>query len=164
MSRIWIVVGAVLLVAATALTLAGVTHANHFGRRWGGGPLRAMARELDLTDIQKQQIKAIWQTEKPAVAGLLRELADEQKDMNLANAAAKFDENSIAPIASRQAATLSKLMIEKEKVISTIYLTVLTPDQRIRADRWRAKWPSRLEEMADRIADGGHRRSRSSPP
>ena len=152
MSRIWIVLGAVLLLAAAALTLARVAHANHFGRHWGG-PLRVVARELDLTDTQKQQIKAIWQTERPAVASLVRELADEQKDMNLADAAGKFDENSIAPIANRQATTLTKLMIEKEKVISTIYMAVLTPEQRTRADRWRAKWPSQLEEIADRIAN-----------
>jgi Spy/CpxP family protein refolding chaperone len=151
MNRIWIVLGAVLLLAASALTLARVAHANRLGRHWGG-PLRVVARELDLTDTQKQQIKAIWQTERPAVAGLVRELANEQKDMNLADAARKFDESSLAPIANRQAVTLTKLMIEKEKVISTIYMTVLTPEQRTRADRWRAKWPSRLEEIADRIA------------
>lgn len=152
MSRIWIVLGAVLLLAAATLTLGRVAHANHFGRYWGG-PLRVVARELDLTDTQRQQIKGIWQMEKSAVAGLVRELADEQKDMNLADAARKFDENSIAPIANRQAVTLTKLMIEKEKVVSTIYMRVLTPEQRTRADRWRAKWPSRLEEFANRIAN-----------
>jgi Spy/CpxP family protein refolding chaperone len=152
MRRTWIVLGAVLLIAAAALTLARVAHANHLGRYWGG-PLRVMARELDLTDTQRQQIKAIWETERPAVAALVRELAGEQKDMNLADAAGKFDENSISPIAIRQATTLTKLMIEKEKVISTIYVRVLTPEQRTRADRWRAKWPSRLEEIADRIAN-----------
>jgi len=152
MSRIWIVLGVVLLLATATFTLARVAHANHFGRHWGG-PLRVVARELDLTDTQKQQIKAIWQTERLAVAGLVRELADEQKDMDLADAAGKFDENSISPIANRQAVTLTKLMIEKEKVISTIYTRVLTPEQRTRADSWRAKWPSRLEEIANRIAN-----------
>ena len=126
--------GAILLATAAALTLARVAHAKHFGQHWGG-PLRMVVRELDLTNTQKQQIKAIWQTERPALAGLVRELADEQKDMNIADAAGKFDESSIAPIANRQAVTLTKLMIEKEKVISTIYMTVLTPEQRARADR-----------------------------
>jgi Spy/CpxP family protein refolding chaperone len=162
MSRIWIVLGAVLLIAAATVTLARVAHANYSGRHWGG-PLRVVARELDLTDSQKQQIKVIWQTERPAVAALVRELADEQKDMNLADAADKFDENSIAPIANRQAATLTKLMIEKEKVISTIYTTVLTPEQRTRADRWRAKWPSKLEAIADRIANQGRVTTGFSP-
>ncbi|HMJ23420.1 MAG TPA: hypothetical protein VK513_15995 [Terriglobales bacterium] len=57
MSRIWIVLGAVLL-APDALTLARVVRANHFGWHWGG-PLRVVARELDLTDTQRQQIKGI---------------------------------------------------------------------------------------------------------
>jgi hypothetical protein len=54
-------------------------------------------------------------------------------------------------------------MIEKEKVISTIYMTVLTPEQRTRADHWRAKWPSRLEEIADRIAKQGRGTPGPSP-
>jgi Spy/CpxP family protein refolding chaperone len=103
-------------------------------------------------DAQKQQIKAIWQKERPAVAGLVRELAEEQKDLNLASAEGKPDENAMAPIAKRQTVTVMKLMIEKEKVISNIY-TVLTPDQRTKADRWREQWPSRLEKIADRIAN-----------
>ena len=155
MRRLWIVLGVAVLVAVAALTLVGAAHANRFGRHWGG-PLRVAARELDLTDTQKQQIKAIWQMERPAVAALVRELADEQKAMNLANARDKFAESSIAPIANRQAATLTKLMIEKERVISTIYMTVLTPEQRTRADRWREEWPSRLEKIADRIGKEEH--------
>src|SRR5882724_3435754 len=102
MNRIWIVLGAVLLLATATFTLARVAHANHFSRHWGG-PLRVVARELDLTDTQKQQIKAIWRTERPAVASLVRELADEQKDIDLAGAGGKFDANSITPIANRQA-------------------------------------------------------------
>jgi Spy/CpxP family protein refolding chaperone len=152
MSRIWIVLGAVLLVAAAALTLSRVAQANHFGRRWGG-PLRVVARELDLTDTQRQQIKAIWQAERPAVAGLVRELANEQEDMNLADDGGKYDEGKIEPIANRQAVTFTKLTMEKEKVISTIYVNVLTPEQRTKADRWRAKWPSRIAEIANRIAN-----------
>jgi hypothetical protein len=68
----------------------------------------------------------------------------------------QFDENSIAPIANRRAATLTRLMIEKEKVISAICMRVLTPEQRIRSDRWRAQWSSRLEEIADLIANEEH--------
>jgi Spy/CpxP family protein refolding chaperone len=152
MRKLWIALGIVLLLAVAALALARGAHANHFSRRWGG-PLRVVARELDLTDTQKQQIKAIWRAERPTVASLVRELADEQKDIDLAGAGGKFDANSIASIANRQAATLTRLMIEKEKVISTIYTTVLTPEQKNRADHWRAKLPSRLEEIANRIAN-----------
>jgi periplasmic protein CpxP/Spy len=151
MRRIWLVLVAILLASAAALTFVRVAHANRFGRHWGG-PVRMISRELDLSDAQKQQIKAIWQKERPAVAGLVRELAEEQKDLNLASAEGKPDENAMAPIANRQTVTVMKLMIEKEKVISNIY-TVLTPDQRTKADRWREQWPSRLEKIADRIAN-----------
>jgi Spy/CpxP family protein refolding chaperone len=149
MRRIWLVLVAILLASAAALTFVRVAHASRFGRHWCG-PERVVTRELGLTDTQKQQIKAIWQKERPAVAGLVRELAAEQKDMNLAGAEGKRDENAMAPIANRQTVTVMKLMIEKEKVISDIY-TVLTPDQRTKADRWREQWPSRLEKIADRI-------------
>lgn len=162
MTRIWIVLGAVLLLGAATLTLTRVAHANRFGR-YCGGPLRVVARELDLTDTQKQQIKAIWQAERPAVATLIRELADEQKDMNLADEGGKYDESKMEPIANRQAMTFTKLSMEKEKVISTIYVKVLRPEQRNKADRWRAKWPSRLEEIASQIANEEHVTPSPSP-
>jgi hypothetical protein len=57
------------------------------------------------------------------------------------------------PIANRQAVTFTKLSMEKEKMITMIYVNVLTPEQRSKADRWRAKCPARLEEIASRIAD-----------
>jgi hypothetical protein len=66
---------------------------------------------------------------------------------------ANITRNIIATIANGQAVKLTKLMIEKEKIISTICMTVLTPEQRTRVNGWRAKWPSRLEEIADRIAN-----------
>jgi hypothetical protein len=55
-------------------------------------------------------------------------------------------------IANQEALTLTKLLVEKEKLQSTIYTTVLTPEQRTKADRWRQQWPSRLDGIANRIA------------
>ena len=155
MRKTWIVLVAVLLVATAALAVARAVHPHHFGR-YCGSPLRVVARELALTDTQQQQIKTIWQTERLAVAALVGELANEQREMNLANEGGKYDEKTMDPIANRQAVTFTKLSMEKEKVISTVYMNVLTPEQRIKADRWRAKWPARLEEIARRIASDEH--------
>jgi Spy/CpxP family protein refolding chaperone len=41
-----------------------------------------VARQLDLTDNQKSQIKTIWEGERPNIAEVVRELASEQKEMD----------------------------------------------------------------------------------
>jgi Spy/CpxP family protein refolding chaperone len=134
------------------ITVSRASYPQRFG--WHDhGPLGFIANQLELSDAQKTQLKAIWQAESPTVASLLREFAAEQKQMNAASAE-NLDGSKIQLIAKTEGSTLAiaKLLVEKEKLQSTIYTTVLTPVQRTQADRWRQQWPSRLEGIADRMA------------
>jgi Spy/CpxP family protein refolding chaperone len=88
----------------------------------------------------------------PTVVSLIREFASEQKQMNAISTEGGYDPVGIGAIANSQAVTLAKLLVEKEKLVPTIYTNVLTPEQRIKADRWRQQLPSRLNEIADQIA------------
>jgi Spy/CpxP family protein refolding chaperone len=110
-----------------------------------------MARELDLSSKQKTQIQSIWQGEKPAVTSLVRELAGESKEMDVATAHGVLDEGKVQEIAGRQGATIAQLLVEKEKLRSQIYTTVLNPDQRMKADKLEERWHSRLDQMASRL-------------
>jgi len=56
-----------------------------------------------------------------------------------------------AALPNNQALTLAKLIVENERLASTIYTTILTPEQRAKADRWRQQLPSRLDGIADRM-------------
>jgi Spy/CpxP family protein refolding chaperone len=122
-----------------------------FGHRWGHhfGPMGYVAHELDLNDAQQKQIRTMWQTEKPAVSGLVQELAAESKEMDAATAKGNLDEGKVQEIAARQGATIAKLLVEKEHFKSKVYTTVLTPGQRTKADELQARWHERMGHMGN---------------
>jgi Spy/CpxP family protein refolding chaperone len=144
---------------ALSVLLAGITFARadgQLGRRWCAhhGAYGYLAHELNLNDTQRSQIKSIWEGEKPNVLALVRELSAENKEMDAASAQGNFDAGKIQPIADRQAATIAKLLVEKEKLRAQIYSTVLTPDQRSKADKLQERWHSRLDRIVTHLESG----------
>jgi Spy/CpxP family protein refolding chaperone len=146
---IWSFAAIVLAVAGVAIARANVWGWNgYLGHRWGH--FRAMgfvARELNLSHEQKQQIRSMWQTERPAVSGLLQEFAAESKEMDQATVNANLDESKVEEIARRQGETLTRLLVEKEHFKAKIYTTVLNPEQRTKADALQSHWHERLDHI-----------------
>ena len=138
-----------LAVAGIAIARASVPGWHgYYGHRWGHfGAMGYVAHELNLSNAQRQQIRSLWQTERPTVSGLVQEFAAESKEMDRATANGKFDESSVQEIASRQGATLSKLLVEKEHFTTTIYTSVLNRDQRTKADKMQSRWHDRLDHF-----------------
>jgi Spy/CpxP family protein refolding chaperone len=95
----------------------------------------------------------MWQSEKPTISGLVQELAAEGKEMDAATVQGNVDESKVQEIASRQGATIAKLLVEKEHFKAKIYTTVLTPEQRTKADELQARWHERMEHMGDRLQE-----------
>ena len=154
MKRALIILGCVLVVV-----IAGIAIARADAPRWHrwhrGFPLAYVSHQLNLSGAQESQIKTIMQGERPAVAILVREFAAEGREMDAATAQGNADEARVQEIAARQGATLAKFMVEKEHVKTKIYTTVLTADQRTKADELLSKWPSHLEKVADRLERDG---------
>jgi Spy/CpxP family protein refolding chaperone len=103
-----------------------------------------ISHELNLNDTQRQQIRTLWEQEKPTVSGLVQELSAESKEMDAATANGNADESKVQEIASRQGQTIAKLLVEKEHFKSKVYTTVLTPQQRTKADEMQARWHERM--------------------
>lgn len=144
---IWSGVAVLVVVAGLAIARADVRgwHGCWGHRRWGHfGPMGYVAHELKLNDTQQQQIRTLWQQEKPAVSGLVQELSAESKEMDAATAKGNVDESKVQEIASRQGQTIAKLLVEKEHFKSKVYMTVLTPEQRTKADEMQARWHERM--------------------
>ena len=141
------------------LIVAGIAIARAEGRPWhrwchGGwdfGPLGYVAHELNLNDEQQSQIKSIWEAERPAIASLVREFSAQNKDMDAATAQGNMDQAKVQEIADRQGATVAQILVERERLKSKIYSTVLTPEQRTKADALQARFHSRLDQMADKL-------------
>lgn len=146
-----------VVVAVVAIAGLAVARANTqgwrghgcFGHRWGHwGPAAYVGHELGLNDAQRKQIASMWQTEKPAVAGLVQELAAENREMHGATANGTNDESKVQEIAARQGATISKLIVEKEHFTAKVYANVLTADQRTKADKLQGEWSERFEHFS----------------
>jgi hypothetical protein len=67
--------------------------------------------------------------------------------MDEANAKGNLDENKVQEIATRQGVTVAKLLVEKEHFKQKIYGTVLTPEQRTKADELQSRWHERMDLM-----------------
>jgi Spy/CpxP family protein refolding chaperone len=144
---------AILLCVAVLLGVTGVAVARANVQGWHGcsgyrwGPFDAMghmAHELNPSNVQKQQM---WQAEHPAVSGLLQEFSAEIEEMDRAGANGNSDESKVQEIATRQGATLLKLLLEKEHFKTKIYASVLDPEQRSKADKLQSQWHERLDHI-----------------
>ncbi len=146
--------------AAVLLAVAGVAIARANARGWNGcfghreghfGAIGYVAHELNLSNAQREQIRSIWRTERPAVSGLLQEFAAQGKEMDQATANVNLDEGKVQEIAARQGATLAKLLVEKEHFKTKVYMTVLNPEQRTKADALQSRWHERLDRIGKRM-------------
>jgi Spy/CpxP family protein refolding chaperone len=159
MKRYMIWASVALLLVATGIIVA---RADGSGRhRWGRGgwshhgPLGYVAHELNLSDAQKAQIKSMWEAERPTVKSLVQELASETKEMDSVTAQGGLDDSKVEAIAARQGGTIAKLLVEKERLKSKIYTSILNSEQRTKADELQKRWHSRLNHVATRIEGGG---------
>ncbi|HEX6496516.1 MAG TPA: Spy/CpxP family protein refolding chaperone [Acidobacteriaceae bacterium] len=151
---LWSAVIVLVIAAGVAIARADARGWHGcFGHRWGAhfGPMGYISHELNLNDAQRKQIQSMWQTEKPAISGLVHELAAEGKEMDDATAKGNLDEGKVQEIASRQGETIAKLLVEKEHFKSKIYTTVLTPEQRTKADELQSRWHDHLDHMGERL-------------
>ena len=155
MKRVMIWSSVALLLVAIGIIVARADGSGQHGwdgRGWSHhGPLGYVAHELNLSDAQKSQIKSMWEAERPTVASLVQELASEGKEMDTVTAQGSLDESKVQAIAARQGETIAKLLVEKERLKSKIYTSVLNPEQRTKADELQKTWHSRLDHVAARI-------------
>lgn len=96
------------------------------------------------------RIQALWQAERPTISANLHEVLAENKEMNAI--ATQGNPEQVQATADREAATIAKLLLEKVSLQSTIYSTVLIPEQRVKADELQKKWEARLDRVADHFA------------
>ena len=155
MKRITFIAAAVVVLFLTAFVVVRAeTREGHSwcGHRWHHlGPASYLARQLKLSDAQRAQIGTLWQAERPTLSAHIHELLAENNEMNTISATANPDETEIQKIADREANTIGTMLVEKARLQSKIYSTVLSPEQRAKADELQKKWESHLNRFADRL-------------
>ncbi|HZS09993.1 MAG TPA: Spy/CpxP family protein refolding chaperone [Blastocatellia bacterium] len=138
------------IAAITAFATRGnMATAQGPGQGPGGPPHRHppgppdggfLLRLLDLTDAQKEQIKAIEEAEDAKAEPYLKQLEDAHKALDDATARGQFNEAQVRSIAASQAQAIIELIVLKARKDAAIY-QVLTPEQRARLDRLREERP-----------------------
>jgi len=111
-----------------------------------GGHMGYMAKALNLTDAQKEQIKSIWQTNRASSGPLMQHLQQNRIAMLTATSGGAFDQAKVTALANQQAQLMAQLMVQKQSIQSQIYNQVLTPEQRTAADQMRQKQVTRMTE------------------
>lgn len=159
MKRVAIFSSVALLLVLVSIIVARADGPAQY--RWGGppwghtGPLGYVAHQLNLSDAQKSEIKSMWEAEQPTIGPIVQELAAESKEMDAATAQGSLDEGKVQAIAAQQGETIAKLLVEKERLKSKVYNSVLTPEQRTKADQLQKTWHSRLNHIASSMESGG---------
>jgi protein CpxP len=132
-NRILVIAGlAVLIVAAAIFALAQ----EHRGEKMRGGPaemLEHISRELNMTDAQKEQAKAILESNRAASEARHAKLEEIHKQIEAATANGQFDEATVRPLANQQAQLMADEMVDHMQMHSKLY-SLLTPEQKTKAD------------------------------
>ena len=152
---------AVLVIGATIFAVAQGPEQMRKMHSYGRGPhghgdmLEHMARELNLTDAQKQQVKGVMEATESSAQGIHAKMEEIHKQIEAATANGQFDETQVRTLANQQAQIQADMMVEHLRAKSKIF-AVLTPEQRTKA-----------EEMHQRMGPGGPggpRRRQGPPP
>jgi protein CpxP len=148
---------ALLLCGATILAYAqgpgpeGKPFAGEPGHGHGFG---FMARELNLTDAQKAQIKTIMQANHASMKTVAQQMAQNRAALLTATANGAYDPAKIQVLAAQQAQLEAAMIVNREAVQHQIYTQVLTSDQQAKAEQLRTQELSRINEHIQKMASG----------
>lgn len=138
-------IGAAVLLGVAALLAQGM-----HGR---GGPmgfdfdrmLSFYADKLDLSSAQQDQIKAIWEKEKPTLQPLMQQMRENHTAMNALQASGPFDEAKTRALATQNAQTMIELQVQHARVKSEM-MQVLTADQKTEFQQLQAEHQGRMHD------------------
>jgi periplasmic protein CpxP/Spy len=126
---------AALLVGATVFALA--QHPGMGEKMRGHGPgdmVEHISRELNLTDAQKDQVKALLEAQRATEEERHTKLDDLRKQIDAATANGQFDENTVRNLANQQSQLMTDQMVDHLRLHSKIY-SLLTAEQKTKADQ-----------------------------
>jgi periplasmic protein CpxP/Spy len=137
-------IGAALLLGVAVLFAQGM-HGHGGPDGMFGHMLNYYADALDLTSAQQDQIKAIWQKEKPTMKPLMQQMHQNHAAMDALINNGAFDEAKTRALATQNAQTMIELQVQHARVKSEM-LQVLTADQKTKYQQLEAKHEARMEK------------------
>jgi protein CpxP len=153
----------IVIVSVMALMLCGaamIAYAQgpeggpHHG--WGGpgGGMGFLARELNLTDAQKAQVKTIMQANHANMKPIKQQMEQNRAAMLAATANGAYDAAKIQALANQQAQLQAAMIVQHESLKHQIYTQVLTSEQQAKAEQLRTEEINRITERLQKMASG----------
>ena len=102
---------------------------------------------LDLSSAQQDQVKAIWEKEKPVVQPLLQQMRQNRANMLALEASGPFDEAKTRALATQNAQTMIELQVQRARIKSEM-MQLLTADQKAKFAQFQAKREARMSKYA----------------
>jgi Spy/CpxP family protein refolding chaperone len=124
------------------------THNHAYGMR--GDMMGFFAKQLNLTDEQKTQMKTILQQQRPTIKPLMQQ--EHQIDLQLRQyVEGTFDEAKVQALAAQKAQIQAQLTMAETRVHNQLY-ALLTPDQQSQLKQMEAQHEARMQERMNRQA------------
>jgi Spy/CpxP family protein refolding chaperone len=149
---------ALVLCGTATLSYAQETNQNGGAAAWSGhrqGRMGYLAKELNLTDAQKAQIKTMMQSQRVTLRPLMQQIAQNRLAMLNATAGGAFDQAKVQALANQRAQIMAQLAVQKASLRSQIYNQVLTADQKAKADQLRQNQIARINEHLQKLSQAG---------
>ncbi|QQS42291.1 MAG: Spy/CpxP family protein refolding chaperone [Acidobacteriota bacterium] len=159
MKKLTIAILAIAITAAGAVIIFGQTGGqdgkgerrfSHRGKMHKRGMMGArMFRHLDLTDAQKEQMKAIGQASRETTKGLRENMRNVRKQLRDLGTDGTFDQAAVETLAAQQAEIHKQLIIERQKVKAQMF-AILTPEQKARFAEMKTQMADRMKERMEK--------------
>jgi protein CpxP len=131
--------------AAVILAVAAAIAQGPHGFGGPGGDFHHMLKQLDLTSAQHDQVKAIFEKEKPAMKPLMEQMRQNHDAMKALEASGPFDEAKTRALATQDSQTMIELQVEHARIKSEI-MQILTADQKAKLAQIEANREARMKQ------------------
>lgn len=121
-----------------------------FGHFRPGHRLGRLARYLELTEEQKEQLRHLLEAEKSLNQPYLEQLREVRRQLQETTAGGSFPEEVVRALAEQQGQLLAELTVSRYRVGSRLF-SLLTPEQQ-----------SKLQELKDKFQSRRSHRSQKS--
>ena len=127
---------------------------GHHGMGGPGHGMGFMVRELNLTDAQKEQVKAIMKAGHANMKTVMQQMEQNKQALLTATANGAYDAAKIQLLANQQAQLQAAMTVQHEALQHQIYTQVLTADQQAKAEQLRTQEINRITEHLQKMANG----------
>jgi len=146
---------AAALVAAGVVAYAQGPGPGRPGRLSGDG---VVARGLDLSETQRQQIRTVTDQHRDAVRAAVDRVATAREAQRKVLAAMPLDEGQVRASTQAIVDAETELALERARIRGEVF-ALLTPEQQAQAQKAQAARESRLQERRERVRDRVERRA-----